>query len=408
MSAVTFAYRAQTTIGEPMTGTIDADSIDDAGRRLRTMQLRAIEIDPISPSASPAPRPLRAGDFQTFNTQLAHLTTAGLPVEQSLQLIAHDMQSPRLKQAVQQIVAELESGKTLPQALAAHSRQFPPMYSTLVDAGVRSGNLPGILLNLGRHMELVNRLRATLWRAMAYPIMVLLGLNAVIWFLGLFVLPKFRQIFLDFRTDLPGITKLLLNFSDLLQQAWPILLVALAALIIGLPILWRMLRHNNLNQRILETIVFPLPLIGTTLRRNALARWCDALNVAIEAGLDLPTAIKLAGDAVGSPLLQSDGQKLIDALQAGRQLDQRISTRLLPMTVVATLSLASTNNDLPSAMKTLGEMFQQQADIKMALIPAILTPWLLVIVGFTIGFVVVALFAPMISLIEAVSGPKHW
>ncbi len=96
VAATAFAYRAQTTIGEPMTGTIDAASIDDAGRRLRTMQLRAIEIDPVPPVAPLKPRALRASDFQTFNMQLAHLTTAGLPVEQSLQLIAHDMQSARL------------------------------------------------------------------------------------------------------------------------------------------------------------------------------------------------------------------------------------------------------------------------------------------------------------------------
>ncbi len=282
------------------------------------------------------------------------------------------------------------------------------MYATLVDAGVRSGDLPGILLNLGRHMELVNRLRATLWRALAYPIMVLVSLAIVISFLGLFVFPQFKLIFRDFHTDLPQITQLLLGFSDFLEQAWPILLTILVILIVGVPILWRLLRHGNLNQRILEAVVFPIPLIGSTLRRNVLARWCDALNVAVEAGLDLPTAIKLASDAVGSPQLQRDGQNLIDALQAGRPIDQRISTKLLPMTVVATLALASTNDDLPSALKTLGEMFQQQADMKMALLPAILTPWLIVIVGFAIGTVVIGLFAPMISLISAVSGPvKH-
>src|SRR5580658_5790935 len=223
-AASTFAYRAQTSIGETMSGTIDATSIDDANRRLRTMQLRAVEIDVVSPPAPAKPRPLRAGDFQAFNTQLAHLSTAGLPIEQSLQLIAQDISSPRLKQTIGQIVASLESGKTLPESLAQHAGQFPPLYATLVDAGVRSGNLPGILLNLGRHLELVNRLRATLWRIMAYPIMVLCSLALVLVFLGMFVLPKFKVIFGDFHTDLPAITQLLLYCSDFLQEEWPVLL----------------------------------------------------------------------------------------------------------------------------------------------------------------------------------------
>src|ERR1700722_3541538 len=237
VAASTFACRAQTSIGEAMTGTIDAASIDDANRRLRTMQLRAIEIDAVPPPIESRPRPPRAGDFQAFNTQLAHLSTAGLPIEQSLQLIAQDIRSPRLKQTIGQIVASLESGKTLPEALAQHAGQFPPLYSTLVDAGVRSGNLPGILLNLGRHLELVNRLRATLWRILAYPIMVLISLAMVLVFLGVFVLPKFKQIFLNFHIELPAITQLLLNCSDFLLQAWPVLLTVLAALIVVVPIL---------------------------------------------------------------------------------------------------------------------------------------------------------------------------
>jgi type IV pilus assembly protein PilC len=399
-----FAFQAQSNAGEPISGTIDAGSVDDASRRLRVMQLRVIEVDPVR--QPPRPKPLRGGDFQAFNTQLAHLTTAGLPIEQSLRLIAEDMRSGRLTETVRQIAQELESGQSLPDAFEKHSAQFPPLYGQLIKAGIRTGNLPGMLLNLGRHLELVSRLRAILWRAISYPLMVIFSLLIVLSFLGLFVFPQFTRIFQNFHTQLPVITHIVIAFSDFLLGYWPVLLGILIALVIGAAIGWRLLRRGNRRQGVLEIFIFPLPLIGPAMRRNLLARWCDGLKLGVEAGLDLPAAITLAGEAVASPGLQRDGAALVEALQSGQPLDSAGRARLLPPTVITVISMAAANNDLPSSLNTLGQMFQQQAELKMALIPTVLTPLLIILLAVGIGLVVWAMFAPMISLFQTVSGPS--
>src|SRR5258708_35236416 len=114
----------------------------------------------------------------------------------------------------------------------------------------------------------------------------------------------------------------------------------------------------------------------------------------------------LAGQAVGSPRLINDGAAIVEALNAGRPLNDMIQTRLIPPTVIAVLSLAATSNDLPSGLNTLSLMFQQQAEMKMSLIPTILTPVLIILIAIIIGFVVIAMFAPMIALISSVSGPQ--
>ena len=126
--------------------------------------------------------------------------------------------------------------------------------------------------------------------------------------------------------------------------------------------------------------MLPLPLIGPVLRRNLIARWCDAVRLGVEAGLDLPRAIELAGEAVASPRLKRDGDELIGALSSGKTPDAVIgSTRLLPATVPAAMTLAAQNSDLPRTLATLSEMYQQQAETRLNLIPGLLTPLLILL-----------------------------
>ena len=176
-----FAYQAQTDDGLPISGTIEADNAENAHRQLDALGLRVTEMEPVGRPAKP--KALGADDFIAFNQQLAHLTSAGLPVEQGLRLIAQDMRSGRLAATIRRVSEELERGRTLAEAFEAHRGKFPTLYARIIDAGVKSANLPGVLLNLGRHLDLVHRLRAALWRAAAYPLVVLFAVALVMLFL---------------------------------------------------------------------------------------------------------------------------------------------------------------------------------------------------------------------------------
>jgi type II secretory pathway component PulF len=394
-----FAYEAQTLEGEPLSGTIDAPDADAAAQLLRGLRVRVLRLEPTA--RRPRAAALRGEDFAAFNQQLAQLTAAGLPIEHGLRLIAQDMRSGRLATTVRDVAAELERGTPLPEAFARHRGRFPALYARLVDAGIRTGNLPGMLLSLGRHLDLVTRLRGMIWRAAAYPLMVLAGLAVVIVFLSIAVIPQFREVFKSFGTRLPAVTVFILSTPDWL----PHLVIGAAVVVLAIVVLVYALRWVGWDQPVIDRVVVPLPLVGPVLRRNLIARWCDALKVGVDAGLDLPAAITLAGDAVGSPTLRRDGQVLVDAMRRGQPLDalDRPPARL-PATVVATIELASTHHDLPHTLETLSRMYQQQAEMRLNILPAILTPVLIVLIASIVGLVVVGLFAPFITLIQAVSG----
>jgi type IV pilus assembly protein PilC len=393
-----FAYQAQTVDGLAVSGTIDAPNLDEAGRLLLTLRLRVLQIEPVRRPARA--KPLRGDDFLAFNQQLTHLTSSGLPVEHGLRLIAQDMRSGRLGETVRQVAQELERGTPLGEAFEKHHTKFPPLYGKLVAAGVRTNNLPGMLMSLGRHVELIMRLRAMLWRAAAYPIMVMGGLILIVIFLGVFVLPKFEAIFQDFGTKLPAITMLLLSIPRMM----PAMIAIAAVLFIGVPLLWIVFRMVGWDRAIVDYVVLPLPLIGSVVKRNMIARWCDAARLGVQSGLDLPAAIDLAGDAVGSPMLKRDGYELSAAVQAGETPD-RVSTRMLPATVAAAMTLTSDQHDLGSTLGTLSEMYQQQAETRLSMLPGLLTPLMIIIIAGVIGFVILGLFAPFITLIQNIAGP---
>jgi type II secretory pathway component PulF len=233
-----FRYEAQDSAGAPLRGTLEAAGAADAEARLASLGLRALAVEP-EPVARPGGRALGADDFLLFNRQLAHLTKAGLPVERGLRLIAGDMKSGRLAAASEAVAAELERGRSLPEAFAVHARRFPPLYARLMEAGIKTGNLPGILFSLGRHLELAARLRQMLWNTLAYPVGVLLGLIVIMGLIATYILPMMRGIYSGFKVNLPWITRAYLWVGDQMSIVLPAA-GALVVVLIGVGIFVRL------------------------------------------------------------------------------------------------------------------------------------------------------------------------
>jgi type II secretory pathway component PulF len=399
--AHSFAYQAQTPDGLRMSGSVDAQDVGEATRRLVELGLRVIEISP-SAERPPRPRALRASDFAAFNQQLATLAKAGLPLEHGLRLIAADLRSGRLSRTIELVALELERGTPLPEAFEKHSRQFPPLYGRLVGAGVRSGNLPGVLFNLGRHLELVQRLRESLWRAMAYPLAILIGLALVLSVIGRYVLPKFEDVYRDFHLQLPSVTQALLDVGRFVPYA----AIAIFAIALGVPLLWMVLKSAGREGTLTDLIARYVPVVGPVIRRSLAARWCDLLRVAIASGMDLPAALRLASEATGSPALIKDGEQLAGQLESGQPLEPRHHA-MLPASVPATIQFSAGFNDLPSTLDALSDMSQRQAELRVAAIPTILTPAFVLGIGFAVGFIVLGLLAPIIGLIQGMTGGGH-
>jgi type II secretory pathway component PulF len=405
-----FAYEAQSADGHIFSGTIDAVAITDAAAQLQSLQLQLTRLEPI---ARPTPAPLNTADFLLFNQQLAHLTAGGLPVERSLRLMAREMGGKQQSAALNTIADELEKGTPLPQAFAAQSRNFPPLYVQLLEAGIRGNNLPGMLFNLGRHVQFLERLRAAWWRAASYPLMVLFALLMVMSFIWTWILPQFLPLsygpvwqqtsygfpqFVGMGVD-PGV-----QFFLWLANVVGYSVMALIAAVLLTTLACIILSRTGRSSSLVESFVLPIPLIGPILKWNLIARWCDALHLGVQAGMPLPTAIGMARDAVDSSRLRLDSQSLIDTITAGNPLDADAQVHFLPPLVPASLQMGIDRNDLPAAVAILTQMYQEQAEIRLALLPRVLSPLLLILTAACIGLAVCAMIMPLVAIIRSLSG----
>jgi len=365
--------------------------------QLQSLGLRVLSIQ--HAPDQPTPKRLGTDDFILFNQQLAHLTQAGLPVERGLRLIAADLRSGRLANAANAVASDLERGLSLQDAFDRHSKQFPSLYAKLVDAGVKTGNLPGMLFAMGRHLELVKRVRFALWRVFAYPIVAMTALAAVAFFVATNVLPQFKAIYKDFGTTLPALTVYILAAGE---HAVPIL-TALAFIVAAITAVMLVLRAVGAWGYINDYVLLQIPIVGSVLKASLLARWCDGLRIGVASGLDLPRAIELTSDTIASPKLQTDATTLTDSLAAGKTFDQ-FRGKLVPATIPAAIELSAQTGDLATTLAIITQMYEQLAEQRLRLIPVILTPLLMIVVAAGIGITVAALFLPLVRLISSLSG----
>ncbi len=393
-----FAYQAQTDEGHPISGTIDAPDVEQAGRLLTNLRLRVLELTPMQRVARA--KPLRGDDFLAFNQQLAHLTDAGLPVERGLRLIAEDMRSKRLGKAIRTVADELDRGTPLGEAFDQFQGVFPPLYGKLVTAGIRSNNLSGMLLNLGQHLDLIARLRSMLWRVLAYPIIVIFAMAVVLAFLGIAVIPQFDVLFRGFHVQLPRFTEVVLGVAKWL----PVAAIIVAVIVVTLPLIWSVLRLIGADRVAVDRVLVPQPLIGAVIRWNLIARWCDAVRLGVDAHMDLPGAIAMACEAIGSPAIERDSRRLIETLQAGRRMDEVHGVELLPTTLIVAISHSSEQHDLAGMLGNLSEMYQEHAEMRLEALPSVLTPLFIMFIAIVIGFVILGLFLPFLTLIRSLTG----
>ena len=406
----TFAYEAQSADGRTFRGTLDAPAITAASDQLQSLQLRVTRLEPAErPGRRTA---LGEDDFLFVNRQLSHLTAGGLPMERGLRLIAGELPR-RQARAVRAIAADLEAGAPIGVAFTSRGGTFSPVYGRLLEAGVRAHTLPDVLVSLGRHVEMLQRLRAAVWRAATYPLMVAVALLIVMAFIWGYVMPHLAPL----TRGLTGPTKPLYYWRQPTPTPTPdpsllpalgryvsygvmaLLVVALAAATAV-----ALLARTAGGRRALASVLRPLPVVGPVVRWNAVARWCDALHLGVVAGLDLPAALSLAGEAVDSAELASDTRQLTDAVQAGRPLEATEPLRVLPPMVPAALALGVERNDLPDATATLARMYQAQAEARLAVLPQLLSPALLLLTAGCVGLAVASALLPLVEMIKFLTG----
>ena len=393
-----FEYRSVTAAGRLMTGTIEAADAEQAKSLLVEMGLQISELEKTKKTT--APRSIGRNEFVLFNEQLASLTKAGIPLEQGLRELAQDAGSAKMRNLINSIANELERGTPIDEAVQKHQKDFPPLYGLILKSGVETGRLSEMLTNLNRHLQIELRTKRIIIESLTYPAVVLILAALIITFLFVTVIPAFREVLYDMsdgQARLPALTCFILKISEHVWDFW----LGFAIVVAVTAFIWKSLSFSAAGRKTKEHFFRSLPLVGRVFRNGLMARFSECMSVLINAGCTLDDAVELSGQSSSSELLKQDCRILAAQLKQGTNfLEAGMACKTITRLFLYSVQLGAQRNELKENLNSLARMYAAKTFSLQSQMQALLMPLLIIFLGGTVGIIVIAMFLPMVKMIQ--------
>jgi len=414
----TFAYEAMNRDGQQVKAEVDALSSEDALSKIRNLGLFPTRIrekgGKKGPQTTGAAKKKKGGGtiafgkvrqktVVQFTRQLSTLQDAGLPILRSLQIL-HEQQRPGLLRNILRDVADdVEGGSTLSEAFAKHPKGFNRLYVNMVAAGETGGVLDVILQRLAEFMEKSQRLKRKVTGAMVYPVCVITFAVLIVAGIMIVVVPKFREIFVDFNTTLPQVTEMLISISQWFIKGsppgWAVLLFAPVALLLAV----KLIRQSKGGRFVVDMGSLKIPVLGQILEKTSVARFTRTLGTLISAGVPILEAINITKETSGNEVFARALGQVHDGIREGDSFASPLrAAKVVDAIVVNMIDVGEETGDLDKMLMKVADNYDEEVDILVGSLVSLLEPLLVVCLGTIVGFIVVALFLPLVTLIESV------
>lgn len=407
MSAPVFRYAARTIDGELVRGTVEADSVDAVLAGLRTRALFVVAVDRETAIARGIGRSLRTGTprrraLLTFFRSFSTLVRAGIPLRRALEVAIERTSDAALREALRSVLADVEHGASLSDAMTRRSRAFPPLYAAMIRAGETGGILDDVLERLATLLERDADLRKKVRSALAYPVVVLLAASGLVVFLIARIVPTFAQMFDSFHVELPLSTRLLLAAGELMQQ--PAVWAGMPALAGAIALAALAAARTERGAALLDRVRLRLPVVGPLLHKAITARIARMLATLLRSGIELVGAIAVVVPVAGSATYAIALQRVDVALREGDPLTVPLeAARLFDPLALALIRVGEETGQLDEMLLKIASYFETDVEAAIATLGAVIEPALICALGVVVGFIVFSVFLPLYSLIGSVS-----
>ncbi len=428
----TYAYEALNSAGKPQKGTIEATSSEEAIQRIKSqgyfptsVREQKVKGDGDAGKAGKVrDTKKKKGGFNlsfggvglkkltTFTRQLSTLQDAGLPLLRSLQILEAQQRPGQLKGILSGVCEDVEAGSTLSDAFSKHPKAFDRLYCKMVNAGEIGGVLDVILQRLADFMEKGQRLRRRIKGALIYPIAVIIIATAIVTGIMYFVIPKFQEIFNDFDVQLPKLTVFLIEASRWVAGNYtPDQNIPGAIWIMASPFLLfiflKLIRKTGPGRAFTDIIRVNLPGIGTLVRKTSIARFTRTLGTLISAGVPILEAILITRDTSGNYVYERALTKVHDSIREGETFAGPLrESKVCDAIVVNMIDVGEETGDLDVMLMKIADNYDEEVDVAVQGLLSLLEPAMVVVLGTIVGGIVLALFLPLVSMIESVSSAK--
>jgi|GEM_PF-2317476 type II secretory pathway component PulF len=402
-----YQYKAINQNQQPVSGELEADSLHSAQEQLTheglveiTLQMRnAGDHSPSERSDDEAADVVFSDEnVEELGEAFASLTRAGLPLEAGLRMMAEEHPSPRVSRALLSLSEQLQAGKTWEEISASSSRQFPPVLSELFQLKLPPERLSIIISRYLVIQQASLRRSRKIWAGLLYSQIILAALLFATVFILAKIVPKFKEIFVGFDTELPSLSMFVMTLGDFASQYW----MWLIYLLLGLTVL-RVFGARSI-QRLRQQFIHHIPFSGKAFRANTLSTFSHLLGELVEHQVPMDVAVKLAASGSGNLTLEDESLEIARDLNRGESLSVAATPCLtIPSNLLMAFHWASRPESFQQNLESMGEVYGRQADDGASLLPVVIEPFLLFMTLFVVGFFVMALFTPLIKLLNDLS-----
>ena len=416
-----FQYTAMDASGKEQKGQHEAASEEAVASFLKEQGMFPTSIKPLSKAdkgkkekakkaaaakglnISLGPTVIKGKDLTVFTRQLAILLDAGLPLIRSLRTLERQAKNPTVKSVLGKVADSVEGGSTFSEALAQHPKSFDKLYLNMIRAGEAAGKLELILTRLAGFREKAAKIAGKVKSAMVYPAIVLTIAIGITIFLMIFIVPKFEVMFTEMLdgAQLPAITQFVMGVSRWLQNNIVIAIV----LVIVLVIATKFTLKTEKGRFYFDKGIYNAPIIGLLISRNAISKFSRTLGTLMGSGVPVLNALQIVRDTAGNELVSKAVQQVHDAVKEGEPMAPPLqATKIFPDMVISMIEVGEETGKLPDMLEKIADTYDEEVDNAVSALTSMIEPLMIVFLAVIVGGIVIALFSPLITIIQTLGG----
>ena len=367
-----------------------------------------------SPQAAAAKKKAAGGIFAwrvkpkeltAFTRQFATLLDAGLPVVRSLDILHTQLRPGILKAAIADVKEDVEGGSSLSEGLGKHPRVFDKLYVNMIRAGEAGGVLDEILERLADYREKAQRLQQKIIGALVYPAAVVFIASCILSFIMIFIIPKFQEMFVEMDVgELPGPTLVLLAISSAMKNYWYILIFT--------PVLFwvifKLIVRTPRGRLVVDAISLKVPIFGGIISKSSVSRFCRTLGTLVTSGVPILEALSIIKLATSNAVVANAVETVHNSIKEGDTIAEPLKhSGVFDDLVVNMIQVGEETGELDKMLMKVADTYDNEVDTLVSALMSLLEPILIVVMGLTVGFIVIALFMPLIKIMDKLSSGAH-
>jgi type IV pilus assembly protein PilC len=398
-----FKYAGKTRSGVLQKGEIEAQDRDNAVMQLRQRQLmitsikaKAKDIQINIPGMGSG---IKEKEVVVFTRQFATMIEAGLPLVQCLDILSRQAENKEFKSIIFKVKGAVESGESFAEALRKHPKVFDSFYANMVEAGEAGGILDTILARLAGYMEKARALKGKVKSALVYPIAIVSIAVMVIVFLMTFVIPVFAEVFEGFGGILPAPTRLVMILSDLTKKY----IIYCIPAVVGLIFMFKRFYRTTRGRRIVDSLMLKSPVFGTLIQKVAVAKFTRTLGTLVSSGVPIIDGLGITARTAGNKVVEEAVVAVINSVKEGQSLAEPLAREaIFPPMVVQMIEVGESSGALDDMLEKIADFYDEEVDAAVTALTSLMEPALMVFLGVTIGFIVVAMYLPIFKMASTI------